>query len=302
MSGGFYLFISPHLDDVVLSCGGLIHRLTSSGQQVLVFTVITADTPPDFPLSWLSRRNHMAWNLGDAPFATRRLEDQAALQCLGAQYKHLGLHDAMYRRDAAGAPLYNSAIVDIPVHPDDWHRFLPVVCQTLQNAMPTGDNQPILVFCPMTAGNHIDHIIVRQTIESLWPLHTIAYYEDYPYAARPGIIRQVLTSNGRTNGWISETVELTNVEVEARISAVACYVSQLPGLFPTKLMRTQEIARARLPVVGKYLTGQPNPVTSRSRMSSALKAYIAGVGGERYWFRDAESAARVEDFMGGGTA
>ena len=49
MSKIVHLFISPHLDDVVLSCGGYIHRLTTSGEKVVIVTVITADVPAGRP-------------------------------------------------------------------------------------------------------------------------------------------------------------------------------------------------------------------------------------------------------------
>ena len=49
MSKNVHLFISPHLDDVVLSCGGYIHRLTTSGEKVVIVTVIAADVPAGRP-------------------------------------------------------------------------------------------------------------------------------------------------------------------------------------------------------------------------------------------------------------
>jgi len=100
METDLHLFISPHLDDVALSCGGYVRRISEAGKKVVVVTVMTADLPKG-PVSWLARRNHLAWHLGDAPFALRRGEDEAAVRALGATHRHLGLLDAMYRRDDA---------------------------------------------------------------------------------------------------------------------------------------------------------------------------------------------------------
>ncbi|WP_240002095.1 PIG-L family deacetylase [Photorhabdus bodei] len=36
-----HLFLSPHLDDVALSAGGLIHKLVSENQKVVVLTFFT---------------------------------------------------------------------------------------------------------------------------------------------------------------------------------------------------------------------------------------------------------------------
>src|SRR5688572_14693830 len=114
--GQVYVFISPHLDDTVLSCGGLIHQLASTGEQVVNVTVITADQPDDVPFTWLAGRNHAAWALGNKPFAQRRIEDANAAAILGMESVHLGMLDAIYRRDADGHPLYTTSTVRVPVH------------------------------------------------------------------------------------------------------------------------------------------------------------------------------------------
>ena len=55
------IFISPHLDDAVLSCGGGIARLTCSGERVTVVTIFTGDQSPGEPLSTLAVRSHASW-------------------------------------------------------------------------------------------------------------------------------------------------------------------------------------------------------------------------------------------------
>jgi LmbE family N-acetylglucosaminyl deacetylase len=289
MSRPVYLFISPHLDDVALSCGGYVRRLAAAGERVVIATVFTADVPAGTSLSWLMRRNHLAWRLGDAPFTARRREDIVAVGKLGAQYVHLGLLDAMYRRDAVGRLLYTKNSVRVPVQLDDWKNHEPIVRQRLQEVMRAHAGDGIQVFCPLTAGEHLDHIITRRAVETLCEPQRISYYEDYPYADQPGAVQARLSLNGRVENWQSVTIELTSMEIEARIAAVACYVSQVPGSFPSTLERWQEIARARLPVVGRYVDWPPDLGASRERMASSLRAYIARAGGERYWCRHYQS-------------
>ena len=38
-----HVYLSPHLDDAVLSCGGAIHRAGAAGEAVLVITVFAAE-------------------------------------------------------------------------------------------------------------------------------------------------------------------------------------------------------------------------------------------------------------------
>lgn len=227
----------------------------------------------------------MAWRLGDAPFSARREEDAQAVQALGAQKVHLDLLDAMYRRDAVGQVLYPKDTVRVPVHPDDWKRYEPAMRERLREVLSTHNGDAIQVFCPLAVGEHVDHIIVRRAVEELYTPRQITYYEDYPYAGKLDDVRAKLGLDGRLETWESMTISLTRDEVQARIAAVACYRSQMRGLFPSELERWQEIAQARLPVLGRYLDWPADPCASRERMASSVQAYIARVGGERYWRR-----------------
>ncbi|MEZ4728018.1 MAG: PIG-L family deacetylase [Caldilineaceae bacterium] len=40
------IYLSPHLDDVALSCGGQIFGATRTGQRVLIVTITAGDPPP----------------------------------------------------------------------------------------------------------------------------------------------------------------------------------------------------------------------------------------------------------------
>ncbi|MBA4379671.1 MAG: PIG-L family deacetylase, partial [Anaerolinea sp.] len=55
-----WIYISPHLDDAVLSCGGLIWEQSHAGTQVEIWTVCTGD-PPEGPLSPFAEVLHAEW-------------------------------------------------------------------------------------------------------------------------------------------------------------------------------------------------------------------------------------------------
>jgi LmbE family N-acetylglucosaminyl deacetylase len=249
-------------------------------------TVVTADAPDGQPLSWLARRNHTAWRLGDAPFAARRREDVSAVQMLGASHVHLGLLDAVYRLDAAGRSVYAKNTVGVPVHPDDWRSHKPVVRKTLEQVLHEQAGDDVQVFCPLAVGGHVDHIIVRQVTEDLVEPMRITYYEEYPYADQPAAVQACLKSRGSPDNWHVKTVELTFAEIEVRISAVACYASQIRGLFPSRFDRLREIFLAHLPVASRIMDQPPDLDASRKHLAASMRAYVARVGGERYWQRD----------------
>jgi hypothetical protein len=196
------------------------------------------------------------------------------------------LLDAMYRRDAGGRPLYARTNVGVPVATADWERCEPAVRKGLREILEAQGQHGVRVFCPLGAGGHVDHIVVRRAVETLCEPGLIAYYEDYPYSVRLTAVRACLASEGSDGrDWRSTVAELTPPEIEARITAVACYASQLAGLFPSPLDRLREIIRARLLLLPRLVDPPPDPRASHERMATALRSYIRSVGGERYWYR-----------------
>lgn len=281
-----FLFLSPHLDDAALSCGGLIKRLSVAEKRVVVATVFTSDLPPGVPPSWLARRNHSAWDAGPFPFAARRMEDTDAMSVLGAEHAHWGYLDAMYRRDSHGNYFYRENTAGAPVVAADETEVVASLRAEFEKIQRLYSGFDLRVFSPLSLGAHVDHVIVRRAAETFWNPARIVYYEDFPYAGRRGVSADWLA--GKDSQWKHISVELTSGEVASRINAVLQYASQLRGLFPSFVERIQEIVRARTGLLsGMHLPG--NPRATRSRAEASIRNYIRGVGGEKYWFTGDET-------------
>src|SRR5512139_2405339 len=93
------IFLSPHPDDAVLSCGGWIDQLAQNGERPIVITIFGGDRPAHAPLSAFARSLHERWQLGDDAPARRRDEDRAACDHLGCYLIQLPFADAVYRVD-----------------------------------------------------------------------------------------------------------------------------------------------------------------------------------------------------------
>ena len=271
------IFISPHLDDAALSCGGGIVRLVRAGCRVTVVTVFTADQPADSPLTPLARRSHASWGAGEAPFETRRTEDRDALALLGAVPEHLGLLDAIYRRSASGDALYADPLASISA--EDAEKFMPRLVDALRTSALSAFPEA-RVFCPAGVGGHVDHVLVRRAAEELLQPEDLVYYDEYPYVARPETAP--LAGAGAAADWPVQHLALSPEEVDARIAAVARYGSQLRGLFPTQAERLREIASARIPGIGGRLVRPPDVRASAERMAARMREDLESVGGERY--------------------
>ncbi len=221
------VYLSPHLDDAALSCGGQIVRQVRAGVEVWVITVFAGDPPA--PPSPFARQLHQSWGLGDDAPAARRAEDRAALSRLGAAARLWNLADCIYRRDLAGAPLYaDTEALWGPIHPAD-EALVEALARRIAALPPTD-----LLCAPLGVGSHVDHRLVRRAAEAAG--RTLAFYEDYPYAEDAEAVTALVGP-----GWTADLVPLDEEALTAKCEAVACYVSQI-GTF----WRDEEEMRERL--------------------------------------------------------
>ena len=213
------IYLSPHLDDAVFSCGGRIHGELAEGLSVLIATVATAPAPAR--LSRYAARFHRRGGLGEDAMEARRQEDREAAGALGAEVLHLGVPDAMYRVDPeTGRPLY-PGLLSLLGRPRPGDTLRPLLRQALDE-LPEGD----LLLLPFAIGGHVDHRLTRGIAETVCADREVAYWEDFPYLRRwyrPG--------PKPVPGWRSELVDLDEEALEARCRAMAAYGSQVRTIF-----------------------------------------------------------------------
>lgn len=232
------IFISPHLDDAVLSCGGLIHQLTARGEAVLVLTLMTGDPPDTLPDTPLIRDLHRRWQAGENPYATRRREDIQALQHLGVSgIVHVGWLDCPYRTNGEGHALYtqNHHLFG-RVHPDD---------PALVSILPIPETATVL-YAPLGAGGHVDHRVVNHLVQQLSPDLVVYYYEEYPYSASGGEARRITDGSPDQQvgtdavqaalqnfhqTLIPHLTYLSEADLSAKIEAIAYYQSQISSFW-----------------------------------------------------------------------
>lgn len=219
-----WVFLSPHLDDAVLSCGGLIYELIQAGDQIEICTICAGD-PPAGELSPLAEMLHQRWGVSakDSQI-TRRKEDLAACQILGATPFHLDIPDCIYRRNPVnGEPLISSNEALFQPLPAEEYPLAAHVANQLAAHIPPGAH----VVCPLTLGGHVDHHLTRHAAELL--KRPLWYYADYPY---------LLQQAGHLHEFISPDWEIFQIPISlngCRIwqDAIACYQSQISTFWAT---------------------------------------------------------------------
>lgn len=225
-----WLYLSPHLDDAALSCGGHISQTTHAGHAVEILTLFAGDEPgPEAPpVSPLVSRIFELWGLeAGEVMATRRREDFAAGATLGAEIAHWELQEAIHRRHPTrGEALYPTLEKLFgPIASEEEAIVAALAARIVIHARESGAT---FIVAPLGVGGHVDHRIVRAAAERALG-DALYYYEEFPYVVwklwalrRAGIY-------GRR--WERRSLPLRAEDLAARVAAIACYASQVTPLF-----------------------------------------------------------------------
>ena len=195
------LVVSPHCDDGVFACGGLMEEHPGS----IVVTVCAGGPAAGKLTEW---DEAAGFQTGDDVMRCRRDEDRAALDLLRAQPVWLEFYDSQYKRPPTG---------------EDVARALEAVLR---------DTRPDAVFFPFGLF-HDDHKLTHAAALALRQrLHGFRWYayEDAIYRRYTGLAQERL-HHLYTAGLVLTPVVLPTHSYSAKKRrAVACYQSQLRAL------------------------------------------------------------------------
>ncbi len=226
-----WIYISPHLDDAVLSAGGFIYEQTRAGIPVEVWTCMCG-FPPEGEVSPLAQVLHFQWGFPSAEetVRSRRAEDVKAITSLGATPVHFDFLDCIYRRGKDGEWLYTMDVF-VPPHADE--ADLPAqVARVISDRLQPDD----VLVCQFGIGSHVDHVAVRRALELLG--RPLLYAADIPYLFDHP---QELTPNAA--GMDAKVYPVSEASLEAWQEAALSYQSQIEILFETPT-RMQELIRS----------------------------------------------------------
>lgn len=173
------VILSPHLDDAVLSLGGLIAREVAVGRKVEVVSCFTSGPP----LDTIAPERRV---FGD--YSMRRSEDERAIAVLGAKYRWLDLHERIWRepplpRTRGVFPTY---VFRTPPKMDDFAEL-----KAIRAAIAQIDAD--VIYAPLAIGHHVDHVEVAlaalREVLGQGAFDRIRFYED-AYALGRGCRKQ----------------------------------------------------------------------------------------------------------------
>ena len=234
-----HIYLSPHLDDVALSCGGAIAHAVEMGMSVLAVTICTAIPPPDSQFSSFAQDMHHRWALSPEEVVTARLdEDREAMARLGVDSYWAGMLDAIYRRP----DIYNTdaALFGTPAEDDPLAPILKQFIEVLHARAPRAS-----FYAPLGVGGHVDHRLTYKAVVERDQLMT-EFYEDFPYVAQVGALEQRFAELNLM--FAARTVNIATT-LPRKIHAIEAYGSQLDQLFggadQMRLLVTQYAERLR---------------------------------------------------------
>jgi LmbE family N-acetylglucosaminyl deacetylase len=221
------LYLSPHLDDAILSCGGLIYGQRQAGARVGVLT-LCAGSPGPGALSPLARQYESSWGESGDGMAARRAENAALLSSWGVQSWECETQDAIYRTDK-GVPYYETqADLFREPRPQDDACVLSSWEERVRR-LAAEEAQDILLYAPLGVGGHVDHELARRVGQRVggggW---RVWFYEDYPYIELEAGGVQTAQARFGLRAWTSRIV---SIDVRAKIEGVCAYHSQIGRVF-----------------------------------------------------------------------
>jgi LmbE family N-acetylglucosaminyl deacetylase len=219
-----HLFISPHYDDIALSCGGTAALVSESGKDGVIALLFGDHPDPDQPMTPFADQMHGQWGMtADQVIAGRRAEETESSRILGLRDVFLPFKDAIYRGDNY---LNDNELFGTPKG-SDFDLPERVMAALAREGFESAGTR---VYAPLGSGFHVDHQLGFQTGVLLdragWE---VWFYEDLPYSLLEGRLSDRADRAGEPLE-VAALVDVSSVWTK-KIDAIMAYPSQLKVIF-----------------------------------------------------------------------
>lgn len=227
------VFVSPHLDDVALSCAQLMIDLVKQGKKVVVINVFTKAHKGPYTLSAKTYLKTSGNYKSATKFYNDRIrEDEKSLSSI--QIKriiNLGCVDALFRTKKVKANIGNILPEVNHLYPTyRWHITKNRIIEKdesvsqIVNMLKNKIKKNALVFSPLGIATHVDHTITRQACDMLD--NKVVYYSEFPYNLQSQPPKETKKYQLLTK----------KVNMMDKKRLVSIYKTQFSGLFPGGLI------------------------------------------------------------------
>lgn len=281
--------VSPHLDDAVLSVGGVIRGAVVQGRSVQVWTAFTSGPPPQELPAGLRRF---------ADYATRLAEDDRALEVLGAGSRRLGLPEGLWRSAPRARPaarmLPAAGLLRAFRTPSTAAGFtqLPVLADLIAELLSDPDAE---VLAPLGVGHHVDHVEVMlaavAAADRTGAWSRLSFYEDFYALGLAARHRHPVTRRRPSPPWLAPgwaaPAEGAVLLLTALLASGPAITRYRPGLAALDwhcqahplTARDEEL---KLAAVSRYASQTP-ALGGMARLGAVLRRSHRVRGGELIW-------------------
>lgn len=208
-----HIFLSPHFDDAVWSCGGYIQMLVRGGQSVQVLTVFgTQEVETTCQFGWRRVANPKI----------RVHENEKAMRYLSVSHESLDFTDAAFRVNEDSKAIYTESKQLF----DEINLFDQEIQEAVFLELARKLLSKDIVYAPLALGFHVDHQIVKRACLKL-ELSKLFFYEDFPYEGEID-----------DNVWQNQSIP---VVLEGWFEAASLYRSQVLYLFGSQSIFKQRL-------------------------------------------------------------
>ncbi len=214
------VIVSPHRDDAAFSLGLAIRAWLADGHTVQVVNCFTrSDYAPYSDAASLHANDRMTY-----VSALRLREDTAWQRTLNANAKKLLLTDLNLKDAPRRLRISADEVCGLTVDPADKALL------RIRKALTAIKSDALLI--PLALGGHVDHVTARDAAMGCLPAGVpCAFYEDLPYAARPGAAERIGDDVTALGAAISDGFASAPGDVAAAVSSkrrmAECYDSQI---------------------------------------------------------------------------
>ncbi len=204
------IFLSPHFDDAVFSCGGEIYYRSLRGEKVGVATVFTSnktDKITDFGKKIISIMSLTPENYR----YIRQTEDQKASHILNFTSLYLHFPEAIFRGVSNFKELFKNTFSS------EEEELVYTIAREIDSL------ETEIVVAPAAIGDHIDHAIVKKA--AYLSKKFVVLYEDIPYS-------KLVKTNKQQR--LRITIPLSKEAITKKVEASLAYNSQIIPIFKSK--------------------------------------------------------------------
>lgn len=177
------VFFSPHIDDAIFSCVGLIDNLQKQKKKIAVINIFTKacdykKTTADIKKELKKTGFKSAKNL----FLKRKKIEKEIAQKLKIDVYFLNFIDGLFRQNQNKNFLYPSyeKLFSGNINNEDEKTEL----ENILNKFFEKSSKKTTFYAPIGNGNHVDHLIVKNIVGKLTKKHKnkLFFWDDLPYS------------------------------------------------------------------------------------------------------------------------